>query len=103
MNETVHLFASNHHGKPANGCFANSITLNPANSINRQSCKTNNDPICRLNANNQNKPIVETGNEFLTKIVDLIVNETKIVGHPDWVQQHNPKVINFKQPAELEV
>ena len=43
------------------------------------------------------------GTEFLSCVAELIIEETKIVGDPAWVQANNAKVLDFKQPAELEV
>lgn len=72
------------HGKQEN--HKNEITLDrPSVAIND-----------KLNS-------VDNGNRFLARISELILNESKIVGNPDWVQANNSKVINFKQPAELEV
>jgi hypothetical protein len=43
------------------------------------------------------------GDEFVQKVVKLILDEACIVGNGDFVKENNVKLVDFKQPKELEV
>lgn len=45
----------------------------------------------------------DDGNEFLRKVVSLILDEAKIIGGGEFVKKNNAQLVEFKQPADLEV
>lgn len=43
------------------------------------------------------------GNEFLRKLVQLMLDETALVGNGPFMKANHPKLFDFKQPRVLEV
>lgn len=51
----------------------------------------------------QNTQNAGNENQFLKNLVHIILDECKIVGSGNFVKENNEKLIDFKQPQELEV
>jgi hypothetical protein len=45
----------------------------------------------------------KSGNEFLRKVVKIILDESRIVGNGSFMKENHKKLLDFKYPKELEV
>jgi hypothetical protein len=45
----------------------------------------------------------KNGNEFLRKVVKIILDDSRIVGNGSFMKENHKKLLDFKYPKELEV